>query len=95
MPIDDSMLYESLMAIDVMLCWFIDIVNYKETGLIPTCLDHRRKNKLIYDGESYFWDEPILYKLCSDSCHWLCVPDEEMQTILTTFPFVTIQWSCW
>lgn len=78
----DGMPDESLMALEAMLSWFADIVNYKATRLTLPGLDHQRRKKFIHAAESYFWDESILYKLCMNGFHHKCVPNEEMHPIL-------------
>lgn len=47
---------DSLMALEEMLPWFTDIVNYKAIELTLPRLDYQRENRFIYDDESYFWD---------------------------------------
>lgn len=63
LPMEDSFPDDFLMAVDK-LPWFINVVNYKATGLTPPGLDYERKNKFICDTQTYFWDDPVLYKLC-------------------------------
>ena len=38
--------------------------------------------KLLTDAKYYFWEEPYLFRRCSDGIIRRCVPDEEIQQIL-------------
>ncbi|KAJ9561139.1 hypothetical protein OSB04_006299 [Centaurea solstitialis] len=48
---------------------------------LSTIFSHQRK-KFLHDVKFYFWDDPHLYRSCSDSIIRRCVPIEETNSIL-------------
>ncbi|KAL0319582.1 UNVERIFIED_CONTAM: Retrovirus-related Pol polyprotein from transposon opus [Sesamum radiatum] len=50
--------------------------------VIPPHLSYQQRKKFYSDIKYYLWDEPYLYKRCSDGMVRRCVPEEEMQSIL-------------
>ncbi|XP_015947359.1 uncharacterized protein LOC107472347 [Arachis duranensis] len=62
--------------------WFADIANYKAMNFIPKEYSRKQVKKLLTDAKYYIWEEPYLFKKCSDGIIWRCVPDEERQQIL-------------
>ena len=64
------------------LLWYADFVNYLVSGLLPPYLNYHQKKRVFYDVRSYQWDEPYIYKMCSDHVIRRCVPDEEIPHIL-------------
>lgn len=45
--------------------WYADFANYLVSRLLPPELNFQKKKK-FHDVRSYQWDDPYLYKLCSD-----------------------------
>ena len=45
--------------------WYADFANYLVSFLLPE-LKFQSKMKFLHDVRSYQWDDPHLYKLCSD-----------------------------
>jgi hypothetical protein len=43
--------------------WYADIVNFMVTGYVPPGGD---KRKLIYESRVHLWDDPYLFRICSD-----------------------------
>ncbi|KAH9734989.1 hypothetical protein KPL71_017588 [Citrus sinensis] len=64
------------------LPWYADFANYLVSGLLPLELNYQQRKWFLYDVRSYQWDEPYLYKLCSDHVIRRCVSDEEIPHIL-------------
>ena len=62
--------------------WFADIANFLSVGEIPKEFSSQQKKKLIRDAKFYIWDEPFLWKLCSDGMVRRCIANEEVGTIL-------------
>ncbi|XP_057760832.1 uncharacterized protein LOC130981245 [Arachis stenosperma] len=62
--------------------WFADITNYKAMNFIPKEYNRQQVKKLLTDAKYYIWEEPYLFKRCSDGIIRRCVPDEETQQIL-------------
>ena len=62
--------------------WYADFANYLVSGLLPPELKFQEKKKFLHDVRSYQWDDPHLYKLCSDQVIRRCVAAEEIPHIL-------------
>ena len=50
---------------------------YRRTDLTPY-----QKKKFLHDVRCYLWDDPILFKRCSDQVIRRCIPEEEIHDIL-------------
>ncbi|KAK9019014.1 hypothetical protein V6N11_034056 [Hibiscus sabdariffa] len=46
--------------------WFADMVNYLVTGKVPTHLPRSAINRIKKNSRLYVWDDPYLWKHCSD-----------------------------
>ncbi|GJU01712.1 retrovirus-related pol polyprotein from transposon TNT 1-94, partial [Tanacetum coccineum] len=46
--------------------WFADFANYLVADIIPKGMTYQQKNKLFSNLKHYFWEEPYLFKVCSD-----------------------------
>ncbi|XP_072084584.1 uncharacterized protein [Arachis hypogaea] len=57
--------------------WFADIANFKATGALLPEINKHKKRKLINDAKYFVWDEPYLFKNCSDGILRRCVSEEE------------------
>ncbi|GKE57780.1 reverse transcriptase domain-containing protein [Tanacetum coccineum] len=62
--------------------WFADFENYLVSDIIPKGMTYQQKNKFFSDLKHYFWEEPYLFKVCSDSMIRRCVSGPETRTIL-------------
>ncbi|PIN10158.1 DNA-directed DNA polymerase [Handroanthus impetiginosus] len=81
--INDNFPDEQLLAIVASnVPWYADIVNYLTCGIIPFDLSTQQKKKFLFDIRRYFWDEPFLFKQCSDNILRRCVLEIEMNDIL-------------
>jgi hypothetical protein len=54
--------------------WYADIVNFIVKGYVPL---EKNKRKLIYESRLHIWDEPYLFRVCSNILLRRCVPVEE------------------
>jgi hypothetical protein len=54
--------------------WYADIVNFIVLGYVPLGAN---KRKLVYESRTHIWDEPYLFRVCSDDLLRRCVPVEE------------------
>jgi len=54
--------------------WYANIVNFMVASSIPP---EENKRKLIHESRLHKWDEPYLFKVCSDDLLRRCVPVEE------------------
>ncbi|GKC69130.1 reverse transcriptase domain-containing protein [Tanacetum coccineum] len=62
--------------------WFVDFANYLASDIIPKGMTYQQKNKIFLDIKHYFWEEPYLFKVCSDSIIRRCISGPETRTIL-------------
>ncbi|GKB90430.1 reverse transcriptase domain-containing protein [Tanacetum coccineum] len=64
---DDNFLGEALTKINTKdEPWFADFANYLVGDIIPKGMTYQQKNKFFSDLKHYFWEEPYLFKVCSD-----------------------------
>ncbi|GJR16831.1 reverse transcriptase domain-containing protein [Tanacetum coccineum] len=81
--VDDNFPGETLMEINTRNePWFADFANYLVGDIIPKGMTYQQKNKFFSDLKHYFWEEPYLFKVCSDGMIRRCVSGPETQTIL-------------
>ncbi|GJU13359.1 reverse transcriptase domain-containing protein [Tanacetum coccineum] len=81
--VDDNFPRETLMEINTKdEPWFADFANYLVAEVIPKGMTYQQKNKFFSDLKHYFWEEPYLFKVCSDGIIRRCVSGSETQTIL-------------
>ncbi|MBV8802743.1 MAG: DDE-type integrase/transposase/recombinase, partial [Gammaproteobacteria bacterium] len=82
-PINDVFPDKQLYIVDAHdTSWYADIVNYLVSGILPYDISRHQKNKFLSDIKYYFWDEPYLFKHCSDQIIRRCVPEYEIPSIL-------------
>ncbi|GJZ98520.1 reverse transcriptase domain-containing protein [Tanacetum coccineum] len=81
--VDDNFPRETLMEINTRNePWFTDFANYLVGDIIPKGMTYQQKNKFVSDLKHYLWEEPYLFKVCSDGMIRRCVIGPETQTIL-------------
>ncbi|GJY98885.1 reverse transcriptase domain-containing protein [Tanacetum coccineum] len=81
--VDDNFPGETLMEINTKdEPWFADFANYLVAEVIPKGMTYQQKNKFFSDLKHYFWEEPYLFKICSDGIIRRCVSGSETRTIL-------------
>ncbi|XP_021748087.1 uncharacterized protein LOC110713944 [Chenopodium quinoa] len=84
LPIDDSFPDDRLFAIlQVPAPWFADIANYLSCSILPPDLTYQQKRKFLHDIRQYFWDDPLLFKQGVDGLFRRCVPDDEIENVIT------------
>ncbi|GJS26272.1 reverse transcriptase domain-containing protein [Tanacetum coccineum] len=64
--VDDNFPRETIMEININEPWFADFANYLVGNIIPKGMTYQQKNKFFSDLKYYFWEEPYLFKVCSD-----------------------------
>ncbi|XP_057719665.1 uncharacterized protein LOC130934093 [Arachis stenosperma] len=79
--VNESFPNEQLMMIRV-AHWFADIANFKAIGELPTNINKHMRRKLIKDAKHYIWDDPYLFKKCTDGVLRRCISHEEGQEVL-------------
>nr|GFA48556.1 reverse transcriptase domain-containing protein [Tanacetum cinerariifolium] len=81
--VDDKFPRETLMEINTKdEPWFANFANYLVANIIPKGMTYQQKNKFSSDLKHYFWEEPYLFKVCSDVMIRRCVYESKTQTIL-------------
>jgi hypothetical protein len=74
LPINDYLRDDTLLKVTHSDPWYVDIVNYMVAGYVaPEAV----KRKLKYDARYHLWDDPYLYRVCSDRLLRRCFPIEE------------------
>ncbi|XP_070019024.1 uncharacterized protein [Nicotiana sylvestris] len=61
---------------------FADVANFLVTGIVSCELSSNQRKKLKRDSLDFYWDEPYLFKICTDGVIRRCVPEEEQLNIL-------------
>ncbi|RDX71688.1 Retrovirus-related Pol polyprotein, partial [Mucuna pruriens] len=82
MPIRDEFLNEQLLHIKASTQWFADICNYVATSQFPPEASRLYTEKLQSDAKYYIWDDPYLWRLCSDKVICRCILDAEINSVL-------------
>ncbi|GKB10064.1 reverse transcriptase domain-containing protein [Tanacetum coccineum] len=62
--------------------WFADFANYLVGDIIPKGMMYQQKKKFFSNIKNYFWEDPYLFKVCSDGVIRRCVSGPETHTIL-------------
>ncbi|KAI3730046.1 hypothetical protein L6452_18722 [Arctium lappa] len=92
LPIDDSFPDDQLFALAHSVTpWFTDIVNFLACGVKPHDISSYQRKKFFHDVKLFFWDDPYLYKSCSNSIIRRCIPEEEVESVIShchTLPYV-------
>ncbi|KAH9741368.1 Endonuclease [Citrus sinensis] len=81
-PLKDDFPDEHLFVTQGMVPWYADIVNYLVTRTLPSDLTRAQKDKIKSDAKYYVWDDPYLWKHCSDKVIRRCVSEFEIPSIL-------------
>nr|GEY68902.1 reverse transcriptase domain-containing protein [Tanacetum cinerariifolium] len=63
---------------------FADIANYHAGNFIVKRMSSQQKKKFFKDVKHYFWDDPYLFRICSNQVIRRCVYGQEAVDILTT-----------
>ncbi|GKB75859.1 reverse transcriptase domain-containing protein [Tanacetum coccineum] len=81
--VDDNFPGETLMEINTLNePWFADFPNYLVGKIIPKGMTYQQKNNFFSDLKHYFWEEPYLFKVCSDDMIRRCISKPKTRTIL-------------
>nr|GFA34458.1 reverse transcriptase domain-containing protein [Tanacetum cinerariifolium] len=62
--------------------WFADFANYHADNFIVKGMSSQQKNKFFKDMKHYFWDDPFLFKICTNQVIRWCVHGKEALDIL-------------
>ena len=83
LPIQESLPHEQLFKLQATSPWFADLVNFLAAKVLPENFKRFQVEKLKSDAKYYVWDDPYLWKLCSDQVIRRCVHDDEFNSILS------------
>ncbi|GJY16077.1 hypothetical protein Tco_0386499 [Tanacetum coccineum] len=65
--VDDNFPGKTLMEITTKdIPWFAYFANYLVGDIIPKGMTYQQRNKFFSDLKNYFWEDPYLFKVCSD-----------------------------
>jgi len=83
-PIQNDFSDESLLTLFASFTsqWFANIVNYLTAFVFPPLASKAQCDKLKSDARYYIWDDPYLWKMCSDQVTRRCILDHEIDSIL-------------
>ncbi|KAL0305316.1 UNVERIFIED_CONTAM: Retrovirus-related Pol polyprotein from transposon.6 [Sesamum angustifolium] len=81
-PLNDEFSDEHLHIVRGITPWYADLVNFLVTGTLPRDLSRARKDKIRSEAKYFLWDDPYLWKFCSDQLICRCVPETEIPSIL-------------
>ena len=82
-PINETFYDEYLLTIaSKELSWFADITNYLVSSILPYGMDYRQRKKFLHDSRFYYWEEPLIYKRCTDGLIRRCIPQDKIQDVL-------------
>lgn len=62
--------------------WYADICNYKVLKQLPGGMSSYQRNKIRVESRHYIWDEPYLWKMCTDQIIRRCVEEREQESIM-------------
>ena len=62
--------------------WYANIVNYLATGEMPCDWSSQDKRKFLTEVTSFYWDDPYMFKYCSDQFFRRCIPDDEVSRVI-------------
>ncbi|RDY07553.1 Retrovirus-related Pol polyprotein, partial [Mucuna pruriens] len=81
-PIRDQFPDEQLLHINTPTPWFGDICNFVAASQFQLEASRLYKEKLQSDAKYYIWDDPYLWRLCSDQVIRKCIPDTKINLVL-------------
>jgi hypothetical protein len=79
LPINDFLRDNMLLKFVGFDPWYANTINFMVAGYIPP---GENRQKLIHESCLHLWDEPYLYRVCSDGLLRRCVLAEEATKII-------------
>jgi hypothetical protein len=71
LPINDFLHDNMLLKVTNTNLWYANIMNFMVAGYVPL---GENKRKLQVESRRHLWDDPYLYRVCSDGLLRRCVP---------------------
>ena len=82
LPIRETFPDEQLLQLQGKDPWYADLVNYLVAAELPAYFKKHQIDKLRSEAKYYMWDDPYLWRMCSDQVIRRCVHESEMPSIL-------------
>ncbi|RDX87923.1 hypothetical protein CR513_30535, partial [Mucuna pruriens] len=82
MPTRDEFSNEQLLHITMLTPWFADICNFVAASQFPPEAFQLYREKLRSDAKYYIWDDPYLWKLCSNQVICRCILETKINSVL-------------
>ncbi|XP_073304121.1 uncharacterized protein [Primulina huaijiensis] len=57
-------------------------LNFLVTGQMPPQWSSQDKRKFLNEVKNFYWDDPYLFKYCSDQILRRCIPDNEVSSVI-------------
>jgi hypothetical protein len=74
LPINDFLRNDMLLKVTDSNPWYANIVNFMVAGYVPS---EENMRTLQVESRCHLWDDPYLYRVCSDGLLRRCVPMAE------------------
>ncbi|KAL5540047.1 hypothetical protein UlMin_042820 [Ulmus minor] len=74
---------ENLFAVLSHTPWYANIANYLVSGQVPSTWSAQDKRKFLAEVKNFYWNDPYLFKYCPDQIIRRCIPDMEIESVLT------------
>ena len=81
-PINNFLRDDMLLKVSDSTPWYANIVNFMDAGYVAP---GENKKKLIYESRRHLWDDPYLYRVCTDGLLRQCVPAAEAIQIIEKY----------
>ncbi|XP_038714979.1 uncharacterized protein LOC120008660 [Tripterygium wilfordii] len=62
--------------------WYADIANFLVSGKMPSHWSKIDRSKFLRNVRNFFWDDPYLFKYCSDQVIRRCIPNNEFESVM-------------
>ena len=63
--------------------WYADIANYLVTNQMPSHWTKQDRSKFLAEVKYFFWDDPYLFKYCSDQIVRRCISESDQQNVIS------------
>ena len=63
--------------------WYADIANYFVTNQMLSHWTKQDRSKFLAEVKYFFWDDPYLFKYCSDQIIRRCISESDQQNVIS------------